>query len=300
MRTFQPVLRLVILVALATILIAGGGALPRRTSRRCRLRTMASGRVRGFAPLLSADGRWLIYEIRRVDRSRELRLRSLDTDAAERSIPWGERPVFADDSRRAAWLVTVSDDERERLTEAKEPVHNAAAVLELGSDDEQRYEDVARVSFDSTGRYLALLGYAPEAPRGKGADLRVVDLDDDTVITFGNVGEIGWSDLGSALAIVVATGTDEGNGVQLYDAADGTLVPLDSSGSAYRGLAWREDANDLAGLPIDGAGQRRRARPRSCRLARPRRGSRPGRSRQRRRRDSGRSGGGAPSSVGVV
>lgn len=49
-----------------------------------------------------------------------------------------------------------------------------------------------------------------------------------------------------AMAITVEGGT--GNGVQLYDAANGTLRVLDSSASTYSGLSWRKQSASLAVL----------------------------------------------------
>ncbi len=198
------------------------------------------------AASLSNDGTWIAYGIRRVDENRELRLHSVGTDAAERVIELGERPDFSEDGRWLAWRIGVAPEESERLREAGEPVRLGAGLLELGAEAERTFDGVATSGFDATGRYFALLGYAPKEPRGKGADLRVLDLHADTTMTFGNVSEYSWSETEAYLAIVVATGSDEANGVQLYDAGTGVLLPLASSGSAYEGLAWREDGLDLA------------------------------------------------------
>ena len=88
----------------------------------------------------------------------------------------------------------------------------------------------------------------PGSRRGKGADLRVVMLATGSGTSFGNVAEMAWSSSGSRIAMVIATGADLGNGVQVYDAGSGTLQSVDASGARYRGLAWRDDAADLAAL----------------------------------------------------
>ena len=44
---------------------------------------------------------------------------------------------------------------------------------------------------------LAFHGYAPEEPKGKGADLRLLDLDTGQQTNFGNVAEMAWSEDGS-------------------------------------------------------------------------------------------------------
>ena len=197
--------------------------------------------------VLSPDGAWVAYGVERVDEQAELRIRSLERDSM-RSVPWGRDPAFTPDGRWLAWAVGVSPDEEERLQESEETVRLGAGLLDLVSGEERGFEEVRGFGFDSSGRFLALHGYAPEEPKGKGADLRVVDLTSGTVTTFGNVGEFAWSDSISLLALAVSTGSEGGNGVQVYDAANGRIRSLGTSGSTYRQLAWREAAADLAAL----------------------------------------------------
>src|SRR5688572_18617001 len=199
------------------------------------------------ATALSSDGRWLAYGIRTVDEKDELRLRPLDRDTT-RVFAWGTGPTFSPDNRWLTWTIGVPTEERQRLERAREPVRSGVGLLDLASGVEKKFERVRARSFDATGRYLALHGYAPTEPRGKGADLRIVDLTTGIETFFGNVDSYAWSDGGSLIALLLSTGTDAGNGVQLYDAADGRLRVLDASSSSYRSLAWREDAADLAVL----------------------------------------------------
>ncbi len=196
---------------------------------------------------LSPDGRWLAYEVLRVDEKRELRIRPLDRDTAH-VVLWGDDPVFSPDGHWLAWSVGFSVEERERLEKEKKPVRLKAGLLDLRTEQERRFDDVRRLAFDAAGRFLALHGYEPEEPKGKGADLRLLDLGTGQQTNFGNVGEMAWSEDGSMLAMTVATGAAQGNGVQVYHAASERLRSLDASGSTYRRLAWREDGADLAVL----------------------------------------------------
>ncbi len=196
---------------------------------------------------LSPDARWLAYGIRRVNEENELRIRSLRRDTT-RVVPWGSDPRFSADSRWLVWAVGVSPDERKRLEKEKKPVREGVGLLDLDSGTERAFDEIAASAFDATGAFLVLHGYAPEEPKGKGADLRVMNLAQGTEVTFGNVSEFAWSDSGSLLALALSTGADAGNGVQVYHARSGRLQGLDASGSAYRQLAWREDHVDLAVL----------------------------------------------------
>jgi hypothetical protein len=199
------------------------------------------------APTLSSDGGWLAYLVRRVNEENELRIRNLGRDST-RVVAYGTAPRFANNSRWLAYAVGVSSDERERLTSQEEPVRNKLEILNLASGEELVIEDIASFSFSEDGAYLAARGYPPEGgPRGV-ADLLIRDLEGGTTSNFGNVSSYAWSDIGSVLAMTITTETGTGNGVHVYDPATASLRVLESSTATYRGLAWREDENDLAVL----------------------------------------------------
>ena len=197
--------------------------------------------------LLSPHGDWIAYEVSRVDETAELRVRHLSEDST-RAFPWGEAPGFSPDGRWLAWTVGLSPEAMGRLDEDGEALREGAALLDLSTGGMREFESVSEWSFDSSGRFLALRGNPPEELAGKGADLRIVTMATGSETSFGNVAEMAWSPSGSRIAMVIATGTDLGNGVQVYDAGSGTLQSLDASGARYRGLAWRDDAADLVAL----------------------------------------------------
>ena len=198
-------------------------------------------------PELSPDGRWLAYRVQRVDRHTELRVRALDGEA-EHVLPWGEAPEFSATGGWLAWTRGVSETEREELEEADEPAWNGAGVLDLTTGAIQEYDAVRERSFDETGRFLALLAYPPDDADGSGADLSLLDVSTGSITTFGNVSEYVWSDVNSQIAFAITTEGEARNGVQVFDPVEGRLRSLDTSDSAYRGLAWRETGADLAYL----------------------------------------------------
>jgi dipeptidyl aminopeptidase/acylaminoacyl peptidase len=196
------------------------------------------------APVLAPRGDWLAFTVTRVDEQAELRLQPANGDSAI-ARAWGTTPRFSPTGRHVAWAVGVSPEERRRLERDRRPLRLKAAVRDLRAGEEREFADVRDFRFDATGRFLALHGYAPETPRGRGADLRILDLSSGTVLNFGAVAEYAWSNTGSQLALAIGTGGEVGNGVHVYDAASGRLRVLDSSPAHYRRLVWRKDAPDL-------------------------------------------------------
>ena len=174
-------------------------------------------------------------------------MRKLEEDSV-RIFPWGSAPRFSPDDRWLSWTIGLPPEERERLAESDKPIREQASVMDLQTGETREFEAVSEQRFDASGSFVALRGYPPDEPSGKGADLRIITLATGTETSFGNVGEMAWSPTGSLLALAIATGTDVGNGVQVYDASAGILRSADASGSAYRSLRWRDDSADLAAL----------------------------------------------------
>jgi dipeptidyl aminopeptidase/acylaminoacyl peptidase len=197
--------------------------------------------------VLSPDGAWLAVSIRRVDGTSELRLHDTTTaEAAPRIMEEGGSPSFSADARWLAYAIGYSEAEREQARDGDEPLRNKLGVLDLRSGEEEIFDDVRSFGFDDTGAFLWMTGYPAEGRDA--ADLVVRDLADDTSLNFGSVSAHAWQDDAPRLAMTIATGSDAGNGVQLWDATTGRLVPLDSGDATFTGLAWREDAADLAVL----------------------------------------------------
>jgi dipeptidyl aminopeptidase/acylaminoacyl peptidase len=242
--------------AAVTITILLGAAGPSFAQTLPNLHAAEYGRWEAPAgQSLSPDGRWLAVNVRRTDEVEELRLHRTDRSDVH-AVPWGWSAQFSADSRYAAWSSTLPIEERRRLERERKPVRTGAVLRELATGREHAFAEVQSLRFDASGRYLALHGYAPEEPRGKGADLRLVDVRTGGVTTFGNVSEFAWSERGALLAMTVATGADGGNGVHVFDAATGRLRALDASGSTYRMLVWRDSATDLAVLRTAGPASR--------------------------------------------
>ncbi len=209
---------------------------------------------------LSPNGEWLAWQVVRTDNQDDLRIRRASGEGEEIKAPYGEEPSFSDDSKWLVHRIGKSRKERDKLTEAKKPVHFGAAVIRLDSGKVEEFSEVQTYSFSGSGRWLALHKYAPEKPKGdskgsgdeestpKGSDLLVRDLDSGSTLTLGNTSEFAWQDEGQLLALLIQTDDNSGNAIMLLDPTTGSLRVLDSSEATYRRLAWRKKSADLATL----------------------------------------------------
>ncbi len=200
---------------------------------------------------VSPDGSWLAYTLGRVEDDGELRIRQVARDDT-RVVPLGDRPAFSADSRWLAYGIETPENEGDEGGEDP-PARRKAVLLDLRNGDERVFESVVDFTFDPEARALVLNGYAPE-PAGEdgatpgGAEIRIVDLETDDVVSFGGVAQFAWSPSESLLALRRSTAEPGGNGVQLWNQRSGVLRGLDASSARYTGPVWREEGLDLAVL----------------------------------------------------
>ena len=228
----------------------------------------------GGASGLSNDGKWLGYIINQSNRDSELRLVNLATNAVT-TDKFGSSLSFADDSKWAAWSVGYSEAEQERMRTQQRPIQNRLAIMNLATGDKSTVDAIQSFAFSADGNFLLMRRYAPAAPgaaaatpapaagrggrgAGGGGTAPAADDPDPTGVTvtvrnlstggdltFGNVGEPAWQDSGATLAMTISAAEHAGNGVQVYDAAAGTVRVLESGTAQFLGLAWRRDSADL-------------------------------------------------------
>ncbi len=209
---------------------------------------------------LSPNGGWLAWQVIRTDNRDELRVGRAGGEGEVLKASYGEDPSFSDDSQWLVYRIGISRKERDKLSEAKKPVHFAAGLLKLDSGKVERFEEVQAYAFSGGGRWLALHKYAPEKPKAdskgsedekstpQGSDLLLRDLESGSTMTLGNASQFAWQDEGDLLALLIQTADNSGNGVMLLDPAAGSLRVLDSGEATYRHLAWRKKSADLAAL----------------------------------------------------
>lgn len=219
---------------------------------------------------LSPDGRWITTAVRRGNGESELVLRGRDT-TDEAVVPYGSRPTFSPDSMWLAYTVGMSTEEREELGES---ARDKMVLLHLESGESTETESPSAFGFSPDSQFLVMrhpsttdgaannAGGRGRRGRGRGgrggggggvasgpADNVVVrDLASGVDTKFGNITQYTWLPSGHQLAMVISSSDKTGNGIRLYDPAEGRIIPLHSSAATYSGLTLREDSDDLAAL----------------------------------------------------
>ena len=230
------------------------------------------------AATLSADGKWLAYEIRRTSGNGELRVSAIAGDGNHK-LDFCTGASFSADSRWVGCLAGVSEAEQERATKAHRPVQTKLNLMDLTTGAATVADDVQSFAFSAEDAYVAFRKYppaasasdnaAPAAGAGRGgrggrggggggsqeserdptgAVVIVRNLATGADTTFGNVTSLAWQDQGAALAMTIGVEGRVGNAIQVYDARSGSLHVLDSGPAVFSALAWRKHSADLAAL----------------------------------------------------
>lgn len=189
---------------------------------------------------IDPTGRWIVATVRTIGGDSEVRVHSSDGSTTPRILARGSRATFTPDGTRLVWLQQADDDAEEGSPEAESRL--GIVDLEEGSDSLLFATRTFELSPD--GRWVAAMG-AP-ASDTVGADVTVLELATGRRTTLGNVADVAWRDTGALLALTLRTASGIGNGVSLFDPEAGSLLSLDASAAEYRGLVWRDDADDLA------------------------------------------------------
>ena len=187
---------------------------------------------------LSANGRWLTYEVARVDENRQLTLHNLKSKKNEPTASYkqGTRPIFSDDSSWLAVTIGKTPDQikKEKKAGPKAPktAGKTIKLRRLNDGKTTELKNVGAFSFSADSHFAAMeilpkpsTTPKPEAT-GPGKILIVRELASGKDTTFGNVVQHAWSDQSSLLAMVVDSPSIS-NTLQVFDPAKGTLRTLE-------------------------------------------------------------------------
>lgn len=194
----------------------------------------------GFQTLLSPDGKWLVYAVNKD--SSEMRIGNLKNKSEQRVL-FGSGARFSENSNWLAYSVGFSDKEKERLKKENKPVQNTLQIQNTVSGDTVSMTAVSTFSYSPDNNFLAVMGY-PEKD-SKVSLLRILNLKDKSVVSFGGVSEYGWAGKGALLAFITGSEQSETFNLQLYDAATGKIQVLKTASTKIAGIKWREKSADL-------------------------------------------------------
>ena len=220
---------------------------------------------------LSHDGKWLAYVLRPGKGDAELVVRRLGEEK-EKRFPIGEsgggRPEFSHDSRWLAFLIAPPRRQAKETPQTRRPPSTKVAILSLETEQLVEIDKVTAFAFSGEQSNWIALRMAPatsaaatptppatpasstqpDAARSAGTDLLLHELASGRQINVGNVSEFVFNKSGHWLAVVIDAANQAGNGVYLYQLAQGVLRPIENGQAKYSKLAWNRDGDALAVL----------------------------------------------------
>ncbi len=223
------------------------------------------------AGTLSPDGKFIAYEVRRVDGNGEMRL-TPTSGGKTTAIAFCTNAAFSADSKWLACSAGSSEADQDRARKAGRPIQNKLKLIELASINITTVDDISGYFFSGDGLFLAFRhGGAGGGGRGgnngggggrggrggnggdnadrsdpAGATVTIRNLATGVDTTFGNVTNVAWQDTGATLAMTLGVEGRTGNAIEVFDAHVGSIKVLDSGAYLYSSPTWRRDSSDLA------------------------------------------------------
>jgi dipeptidyl aminopeptidase/acylaminoacyl peptidase len=217
------------------------------------------------SPVLSNDGKWFTYMLSPNEGDANVVIRPVADGGKELRFPVGQLPTqtsgplgpadISGDSKWVAFTIYPTEAEAKRLRRDHKPAKNKVALVNLATGEKKEFDKIRRFAFaGEKPAYIALFGYAPDAPGGgsasgaAAADLVLYGLANGSMVNIGNVGEFAFDETGRFLAYTIEARDDIGNGVQLRDLRTDVVRPIDSDKALYRQLAWADSGFALSVL----------------------------------------------------
>ncbi len=178
--------------------------------------------------------------------------------------------AFSDDSKWLAFEEHPSQKAGKLLTKQHKPLENNVLVVELATGKKTEFDRIKRFSFSGERSSAIALHRYPPAPAGpagavgnpataggvatkpddkpQGSDLILLELASGNELSLGNVSDFAFDKKGDWLAWLVDAQDKLGNGIELRNMMNGTVVPLDSGKATYKSLNWTEKGDGLAAV----------------------------------------------------
>lgn len=217
------------------------------------------------SPVLSNDGKWFAYVLSPNEGDANVVIRPVADGGKELRFPIGQLPAqtsspfgpegISGDSKWAAFTIYPTEAEAKRLRRDHKPAKNRVALVNLATGEKKEFDKIRRFAFSGDRpAYIALFGYAPDAPNGASAsgpdaaDLVLYGLANGSMTNIGNVEEFEFDEAGAFLAYTIEARDEIGNGVQLRDLRTDVVRPIDSDMALYRQLTWADSGFALSVL----------------------------------------------------
>jgi len=212
---------------------------------------------------MSADGRWLMYDLTLQDGDPELNVHGLDTEA-HYIIPRATGARFTDDGAFVVFTIKSAIDSvraaRRKKVKREDLPKDTLGVLDLSSGDLTRVPNLEDFKLgDDATRWLAyrIAASRPDsaeadsgnaASKGKGATLTVRDLKTGEERSFPFVTAYSVSDDGARVAFVSGAAEDSLQGVYTLDPTAGSPRQLLRGPGDYRAPVFDEEGSQVAFL----------------------------------------------------
>ena len=187
---------------------------------------------------LSPDGRWLAWVEDPNEGDATLQVRELDGETVHEGMNASDL-AFSSDAQWVAYLSAPPEEEAEALREERKPVPQVLHLIDLSSGVRTEEGGVRAFSFSEDGTHLALHKTRPDGEaEHTGSDLLLRDLENGTMLAFGNVSEYGFDETSEHLAYLVDADGEAGNGLYLVALGEGRIRSVDSGPYRYEDLIW--------------------------------------------------------------
>lgn len=192
----------------------------------------------------SKTGKWANLSIYRNDGSQQLIIKNL-SDFTEKKVENGIFTGFSNNEQWVAYFLEPDPEKKKELEKAKKPVERKLILENLITKDSTYLEKADRISFSPSGNFAVLTMEKDKEDKSSGSQIIIRKLRDGSKFYFSNVGDFSWNDQQDLLAFTIDNKNKVGNGVQLFNPANGQIRNLLTEEAEFGNPVWRDKSNDL-------------------------------------------------------
>ncbi len=203
---------------------------------------------------ISNDGRFLAYQVNKVDADGYSVVRKID--GPERSVlPNGTRPAFSDTSKFVGYIYTLPKAEMDKNNEMRRPSPTKLGLRNLETGDERTIEDIANFDFLKDSDMVVALRPRMPAPIGPGIppgppspptnDLLIFNAGGGEPIVISNVQTYGLNDSETLIGVQVTSGTGY-QSFEVIDVKTGAIHPIYTGKDEVVSFSWAKHADVLS------------------------------------------------------